>query len=102
LSINCVPSRALADDLRRLGALAPRSPLAAYGNLGPPADPEGLHFVDAIDPADYAALASDWLAIGARMIGGGCGATAAHTKALASLLGRSAVSSPKRSRTGES
>ncbi|HEX7253630.1 MAG TPA: homocysteine S-methyltransferase family protein, partial [Thermoanaerobaculia bacterium] len=88
LSINCVPARRLAVDLRRLVSAAPGLPLAAYGNLGPPSDPEGLHFTDAIDPAEFASLAMDWLEIGARMLGGCCGTTAAHTEAIASRLGR--------------
>ena len=88
LSINCVPARRLAADLRRLVSASPELPLAAYGNLGPPSDPEGLHFTDPIDPAEFARLAMDWFDLGARMVGGCCGTTAAHTEAIASRLGR--------------
>jgi methionine synthase I (cobalamin-dependent) len=98
LSINCVPARRLAADLRRLASAAFPSPLAAYGNLGPPSDPEGLHFTEAIDPAEFARLAMEWLEIGARMVGGCCGTTAAHTEAIASGLGRSRRESPGSSR----
>jgi S-methylmethionine-dependent homocysteine/selenocysteine methylase len=87
LSINCVPARRLADDLRRLASHAAGLPLAAYGNLGPPADPEGLRFTDKISPSEYAGLAGEWLSIGARMVGGCCGTTAAYTAALAARLG---------------
>ena len=34
-------------------------------------------------PADYAALAEEWVALGARLAGGCCGTTAAHTRAVA-------------------
>jgi S-methylmethionine-dependent homocysteine/selenocysteine methylase len=69
-SINCLPARRLGADLRRLASAASPSPLVAYGNLGPPSDPEGLHFTEAIGPAEFARLALDWLEIGARMVGG--------------------------------
>jgi methionine synthase I (cobalamin-dependent) len=85
-SINCVPARRLASDLRLLAAEAPGVALAAYGNLGPPRDPEGLRFTEEINPTEYAQLGADWLSIGAHMVGGCCGTTSAHTAALAALL----------------
>jgi len=86
IGVNCVPARRVAAELRRVAENAPNVPLAAYGNLGPPTDPDGLHFTDEVTPADYAALAKDWLALGARLIGGCCGTTAAHTAALRHLI----------------
>jgi methionine synthase I (cobalamin-dependent) len=86
LAINCVPARRLAGDLRRLADAALGVPLGAYGNLGPPKDPEGLHFEAEIAPEEYAALASEWLDLGARVVGGCCGTTAAHTAALRALV----------------
>jgi S-methylmethionine-dependent homocysteine/selenocysteine methylase len=87
LGINCVPARLLSDDLRLLAAAAPGAALAAYGNLGPPVDPEGLHFIDDVPPDEYARLAREWLAIGARMVGGCCGTQPAHIAAIAKVLG---------------
>jgi S-methylmethionine-dependent homocysteine/selenocysteine methylase len=76
LGVNCVAARALGGDLARLAAAAPGVPLAAYGNtVGEPVGPE-----------DYAALAREWLGLGARLAGGCCGTTAAHTRAVARLL----------------
>lgn len=72
LGINCVAAAALASDLARLAAAAPNTPLAAYGNT----------FSEAVAPEDYAALAAGWIALGARVVGGCCGTTAAHTRAL--------------------
>jgi S-methylmethionine-dependent homocysteine/selenocysteine methylase len=86
IGVNCVPARRVAAELRRFVEAAPRIPLVAYGNLGPPSDPDGLHFTQEVDPADYAALAKDWLALGARLIGGCCGTTASHTAALRRLI----------------
>jgi homocysteine S-methyltransferase len=88
LSINCVPARRLGADLSRLASAAPGSGLGAYGNLGPPSDGAGLIFADEIDPKKYAQFAAEWVSIGARIVGGCCGTTSAHTAALATLLNR--------------
>ena len=82
ISINCVPARKLAGDLARLAAAAPGVPLAVYENLGLPADDRGWAFTDELSPSAYAGLARSWLALGARIVGGCCGTTPAHTAAL--------------------
>ena len=82
LSINCVPAGKLGADLVRLAAAAPGVPLAAYGNLGLPADDLGWAFTEHLPPERYAELAGGWLARGVRLVGGCCGTTAAHTAAL--------------------
>ena len=86
LSINCVPARRLAGDLARLAAAAPGVPLAAYGNLGPPAAEDARIFTEDVAPEEYAALAREWIAIGARVVGGCCGTRSAHTAALRRML----------------
>jgi S-methylmethionine-dependent homocysteine/selenocysteine methylase len=86
LSINCVPARRVAVDLAALAAAAPGIPLTAYGNLGLPADDVGWRFTEELSPEAYAECARDWLAIGARIVGGCCGTTAAHTAALARTI----------------
>jgi S-methylmethionine-dependent homocysteine/selenocysteine methylase len=72
LGINCVAAAALALDLARLAKAAPGVPLAAYGNT----------FSVPVAPEDYAILARGWTGLGARLVGGCCGTTAAHTRAL--------------------
>ena len=79
LSINCVPARRLGADLARLAAAAPGVPLVAYGNLGPPTGEDRTVFTEELSPGEYAVLAREWLAIGARIVGGCCGTTTAHT-----------------------
>jgi S-methylmethionine-dependent homocysteine/selenocysteine methylase len=86
LAINCVPAPSLLSDLQRLSEASPGAPLAAYGNLGPPSGPGGTQFPYEIDPRDYAELARSWIAVGARIVGGCCGTTAAHTAALRELI----------------
>lgn len=85
LSINCVPAARLAGDLHRLGAAAPGIPLAAYGNLGLPADDNGWAFTETLTPEEYAGHARAWLEAGARLVGGCCGTTPLNTSALAKL-----------------
>ena len=76
LAVNCVAARALGGDLARLAAAAPSVPLAAYGNV----------FSEPVAPRDYARLALSWVALGARLVGGCCGTSAAHTEAVALAL----------------
>ena len=76
LGVNCVAAKGLAGDLARLAAAAPGVPLAAYGNT----------YGDPLAPDDYAALAAGWIRLGARLAGGCCGTTAAHTAAVARAL----------------
>jgi S-methylmethionine-dependent homocysteine/selenocysteine methylase len=86
LSINCVPARRLAFDLSRLSAAAPETPRGAWGNLGVPEDESGWTFTDSLTPEAYADCAKRWLATGARIVGGCCGTTPAHTAALRRLI----------------
>lgn len=86
LGINCVPAARLGQDLARLAAAAPEMPLVAYGNLGLPSDDRGWTFTEELDPEAYAEQAAGWLASGARIVGGCCGTTPEHTRALRQLL----------------
>ena len=86
LAINCVPVRRMLADLRVLAEAVPSAPLGAYGNLGPPVGSGGTLFNDPVDPQDYASLAREWLAIGARIVGGCCGTTSAHTAAMRAMI----------------
>ena len=92
LSINCVPAPDLGADLAVLARAAPGVPLAAYANLGPPAGESGTVFSRDVPPEDYASLARGWIAAGARVVGGCCGTTTAHTAALRRLIDSGAIS----------
>jgi S-methylmethionine-dependent homocysteine/selenocysteine methylase len=76
LGVNCVAARALGGDLERLAGAAPGLPLAAYGNT----------VGDPVAPPSYAALAASWVELGAKLVGGCCGTTAVHTRAVARLF----------------
>jgi S-methylmethionine-dependent homocysteine/selenocysteine methylase len=81
-SINCVPAARLTADLTNLADAAARIPLGAYGNLGLPADGLGWAFTEELSPEAYTEHARFWLTIGARIVGGCCGTTSAHTAAI--------------------
>ena len=82
LGINCVPAARLAGDLAVLAAAAPGVPLLAYGNLGLPDDSRGWAFTEELSPEEYAETARGWIERGARIVGGCCGTTPAHSRAL--------------------
>jgi S-methylmethionine-dependent homocysteine/selenocysteine methylase len=86
MSINCVPAGKLSGDLARLAAAAPGVPLAAYGNLGLPADDRGWAFTEELSGSAYSDLARSWMALGAGLVGGCCGTTPAHTAALRYMM----------------
>jgi S-methylmethionine-dependent homocysteine/selenocysteine methylase len=85
-SINCVPAARLGSDLAVLVVAAPGVPLAAYGNLGLPADDLGWAFTEELSPESYAGHARHWLELGARLVGGCCGTTPEHTSALRRVI----------------
>jgi S-methylmethionine-dependent homocysteine/selenocysteine methylase len=86
IGVNCVPPPLLTGDLERVARSLPGQPLGAWANLGPPSDSEQTHFSEEVQPDTFAAFARGWLSVGARLIGGCCGTTAAHTAALRAML----------------
>jgi methionine synthase I (cobalamin-dependent) len=86
IGVNCVPAARLADDLASLAAASGGEPLCAYGNLGLPAEGPGWAFTDEMGPEAFAEEARRWIGLGARIVGGCCGTTPAHTQALRRLL----------------
>lgn len=86
IGLSCVPARELGEALARLAAAAPGVPLAAYGNAGLPVDERMGLFTQPVSPQVHAACAADWIAVGARIVGGCCGTSAAHTAALRALV----------------
>lgn len=85
LLVNCAP----APDLERpLAALRAETnlPVGGYGNVGHADDQHGWVNTDAVDPSAYARYAGEWLQLGATLVGGCCGTTPLHTRALRRLL----------------
>lgn len=87
LVVNCTPAHRLHVALDRLAA-ATTLPVGGYGNVGHADDEQGWTRTDALGPGQYLEFARRWLAAGARLVGGCCGTTPAHTAALRRELDR--------------
>lgn len=83
--INCVPPEYIEAPFRELARVSP-APAGLYAHLGEPGAVLGWEFHGEIAPERYGAHGRDWLAWGARIIGGCCGTTPAHVAALAALI----------------
>jgi homocysteine S-methyltransferase len=85
VGVNCLPPDAVdpcLPVLQRAGA-----PVLVYANLGVPGAPHGAHEGDRT-PAAFAGAALRWLSAGAACVGGCCGTTPAHLRALVERLRR--------------
>jgi len=88
--VNCLPFGNVSACLRVLSASG--LPFGAYPNLGAPVDSPGDDAVisrsDDHTPTELALRADEWIASGARVIGGCCGTRPEHITALAQLARR--------------
>lgn len=84
--LNCIPPAGMTKALPRLRRATQRT-LAAYAHIGNPEPIFGWSFSQDVRPEDYAREARRWLELGARILGGCCGTTPAHIRALAAGLG---------------
>jgi S-methylmethionine-dependent homocysteine/selenocysteine methylase len=80
VAVNCVPHRSASLAIPSLRACG--VPFGVYPNVGI----MGSDRDDALTPGDFAMAARSWLDAGAAFIGGCCGASPAHIRALACLL----------------
>ena len=92
--INCVSARCIGIAFEKLrAALGGRgaAPIGLYANVGIPGGEENAAGERAMEedvgPVAYAAYAAGWAASGASIIGGCCGTTPDHIRALALALG---------------
>lgn len=85
-SLNCVSARHMAAPLKELRSLTDL-PIAVYANVGHPGAQEpGEGFRREVGEEEYAACATEWLRLGASIIGGCCGTTPAYIAKLAEIL----------------
>ncbi len=87
--VNCAPVPRIEPLLARIAEVAIDAGVdfGAYGNVGEPDDTTGWRNDGDARPAPYAEAARRWLDLGATILGGCCGTTAAHIAALAALDG---------------
>jgi S-methylmethionine-dependent homocysteine/selenocysteine methylase len=83
--VNCAAPPVIMAALRELRQLT-SLPIGGYANGGHVDDVVGWAPDADLTPDRYTAFAREWLALGARIIGGCCGTTPEHTAALRRLL----------------
>ncbi len=83
LLVNCLPVSNVDACLPALRAAA--LPFGVYANLGAPGVEHGPGRTEHHSPATFAAHAAAWVEAGARIVGGCCGTTPAHTAAMAAM-----------------
>jgi S-methylmethionine-dependent homocysteine/selenocysteine methylase len=88
LGLNCMPPAGIAAALPQLRS-ATRLPLAAYAHIGNPEPTAGWSFSEAVEAREYEAWVRAWRSLGAGIIGGCCGTTPDHIRAVAAALHRS-------------
>ena len=84
LLVNCAPPSDIAMGLRQLVRHS-SAPVGVYPHIGRFDPPEWM-FTDEYPPPRYLELAREWLASGARIIGGCCGTTPEHIAQLSTRL----------------
>ncbi len=91
LLINCTPATTIGVPFAELraavrGQTAPLLVTGLYANIGHTNDINGWTNTADVSPLEYARLATGWLKLGARLVGGCCGTTPAHIAALRVML----------------
>jgi S-methylmethionine-dependent homocysteine/selenocysteine methylase len=79
--VNCLPPSNVGACLPALRATG--LPFGVYANLGAPDDETGFTRSEDCTPEAFAAHAAGWLDAGAALVGGCCGTTPAHLRAVA-------------------
>jgi len=86
LLVNCLPVSNVAACLPALRAAG--LPFGVYANLGAPGVTSGAGRTEHHAPDAFAAHAARWVEAGARIVGGCCGTTPGHIRAMAAMLAR--------------
>ena len=78
--VNCLPPSAVAGCLPALKASG--FPFGIYANLGVPDSDGNFKRSESCSPSEWARFAQDWISAGAQLVGGCCGTTPAHIRAM--------------------
>ncbi len=82
VGINCTQPMLIPSLIRELQS-ATNKPILVYPNSGEGWDAEHRCWTGSSDPAHYGAMAQDWFAIGAQIVGGCCRTRPAHIRQVA-------------------
>jgi len=85
IGLNCIPPDGMTAILPRLRKATER-PLAAYAHINNPQPISGWSYAQTATPEQYAQHAKRWLDLGVSIVGGCCGTTPAHIRALRKVV----------------
>jgi len=86
--VNCTPVATTDRIVPVLRDLAGSTPFGAYANMGYPHPADGFVPAASMTALDYAEHAAEWVAAGARLVGGCCGTGPEHIAAIRDRLRR--------------
>jgi S-methylmethionine-dependent homocysteine/selenocysteine methylase len=85
VGLNCIPPTGMTATLPRLRK-ATTLPLAAYAHINNVEPVFGWSYAESATPKQYAEHVKRWLDLGVSIVGGCCGTTPAHIRAVRSLI----------------
>jgi S-methylmethionine-dependent homocysteine/selenocysteine methylase len=91
IGLNCIPPTGMTATLPRLREATAR-PLAAYAHINNATPILGWSYAEAATPEQYGEHAQRWLDLGASIVGGCCGTTPAHIRAVKDVMARGTAS----------
>ena len=87
IGLNCIPPTGMTTILPSLRKTTAR-PLAAYAHINNPTPIFGWSYSQTATPEQYAEHAKRWLELGVSIVGGCCGTTPAHIRAVRQVISR--------------
>jgi len=87
--INCTPPQFATELVGRLATVLPEKHILAYPNSGETYNVNENSWSGTVTPGDCAAAAADWLAAGAKIVGGCCRMGPEHIGAMAAIISES-------------
>jgi homocysteine S-methyltransferase len=82
IGVNCVPPRWIPSLIAELRSASDK-PVLVYPNSGEGWDAAARRWTGTSDPAEFGAMAAEWFAAGAQMVGGCCRTRPAHIREVA-------------------
>lgn len=87
VGVNCTAPSLITGLLAELGQ-STQKPIVVYPNSGEEWDPAARRWTGRSDVAGYGAMAAEWFAAGAQMVGGCCRTGPAHIRAVRAAVGQ--------------
>lgn len=88
VGINCTPPQYVVPLIGRIRKVLPDTAILAYPNSGETYDATENAWSGTVSPLDCATAAQDWIAAGAKLVGGCCRMGPEHIRAMAKRIGQ--------------